>query len=153
MPSDAHAGRDPHPGDAKFIAGDPLAFGHQSPSESAMLPTLPRRLVDRHQPAEDLQLADGRLLRSDPEARVGDEHVAPGILDTQEHLEAVRGIVLRAQQGERLEAAPGSPETHFAAPDPKAAEVPRIGGPPPPQPLGPPPPPPPKARPARPPPG
>src|SRR5438128_10713536 len=104
MPSDAHAGRDPQPGSAKFIAGDPFAFGHQSPSESAVLPTLPRRLVDRHQPAEDFQLADGRLLRSDPEARVGDEPVAPGSLDAPEDPETVRTIVLSAQQGERHEA-------------------------------------------------
>src|SRR5438128_281781 len=123
MPSDAHAGRDPQPGSAKFIAGDPFAFGHQSPSESAMLPTLPRRLVDRHQPAEDLQLADGPLLRSDPEARIGDEHVAPGILDAQEHFEAVRGIVLRAQQGERIEAGRDSTETNFATPDAMAVEA------------------------------
>src|SRR5438876_441976 len=114
---------DPHPGPANFIEGDPFAFGHQSPSESAVLPTLTGRLVDRHQPAEDLQLADGRLLRSDPEARVGDEHVAPGILDAQEHLEAVRGIVLRAQQGECLEAGRDSTETDFTTPDAMAVEA------------------------------
>src|SRR5439155_25269022 len=65
----------------------------------------------------------GRRLRSDPEARVGDEHVAPGILDAQEDLEAVRGIVLRAQQGERLEAGRDSTETDFATPDAMAVEA------------------------------
>src|SRR5207247_11011764 len=89
----------------------------------AVPPTPPASSGDRQPPADDLQLADGRLLRSDPEARVGDEHAAPGVLDAQEHLEAVRGIVVRAQQGERLEAGRDPPETDFATPDAMAVEA------------------------------
>src|SRR2546430_323085 len=88
----------------ELISGDPFTFRHQSASESAVLPALARRLVDRDDTTKDFQFPDCRFLHSNPQTRVRDKNITLGILDAQEHLEAAGCVVVVAQQGQRLKA-------------------------------------------------
>src|SRR5437879_12133684 len=107
----------------EFISGDPFTFRHQSASESAVLPALARRLVDRHDTTKDFQFPDRRFLHSNPQACVRDKNITLGILDAQEHLEAAGCAVAVAQRGQRLKARRDRSEADLATPNAMAGEA------------------------------
>src|SRR5438552_4166649 len=125
VPTDANSRGDPDLARVEFLQGEGLAFAHQPTTEPAMLPTVLCGFVNLHHGTEHLQLPYGGSGFVDPEARVGDEDVEPGILDAEEDLVSSGGLVIASEDRERFRAWLDAAESDFPAPhaDTPQAEV------------------------------